>query len=150
MLDNQLSIDKSWPVPPGEQIQAHLRTAILGGDLHPGAALPGVRELALEAGVNANTVAAAYRQLSKEGLVVAKRRGGTRVAPGPFLKSNTETELLRAVDRLVGHARRAGWSGADLLRWIAGRWDCASDGEAKGQAETTVYDFIRNRDYDQS
>jgi DNA-binding transcriptional regulator YhcF (GntR family) len=150
MIDNPLSVDKSWPITPGEQLQAQLRTAIRRGEIGPGTALPGVRELAAEVRVNPNTVAAAYRQLSNEGLLVAKRRGGTRVAPGPFLRSNSEAELLRAVERLVGQARRAGWSGADLVRWVAGRWKSRGENEGNAGAGQSLYEFIRSRDYDQS
>lgn len=43
-------------------------------------ALPSVRALAEQLGVNRNTVVAAYRVLAQAGLVVARGRGGTRVA----------------------------------------------------------------------
>ncbi|MGY9073002.1 MAG: aminotransferase class I/II-fold pyridoxal phosphate-dependent enzyme [Acidimicrobiales bacterium] len=61
-----------------------LERRILGGDLKPGARLPSVRDLAAELGAAPGTVAAAYRQLSETGLIIAGRgRQGTRVAPRP-------------------------------------------------------------------
>lgn len=62
------------------EISADLRSRIERGDLRPGDALPPVRQLAADLGVNRNTVVAAYRQLAQAGLVVARGRGGTRVA----------------------------------------------------------------------
>ncbi|MGO2931329.1 aminotransferase class I/II-fold pyridoxal phosphate-dependent enzyme [Microbacterium sp.] len=47
------------------------------GVLGPGAALPPVRELAARLGVNRNTTVAAYRQLSRAGIVVSRGRAGT-------------------------------------------------------------------------
>lgn len=46
----------------------------------PATALPSVRALADELGVNRNTVVAAYRLLTQAGLVEARGRAGTRVA----------------------------------------------------------------------
>ncbi len=53
------------------------------GALPSGAALPSVRHLAAELGVNPNTVAAAYARLRSAGRVVTAGRRGTRVAGEP-------------------------------------------------------------------
>ena len=53
------------------------------GALAPGDALPPVRELAARLGVNANTVAAAYRLLRDRGVVETAGRRGTRVRHRP-------------------------------------------------------------------
>ena len=50
--------------------------AIVSGELPPGARMPAVRELALEAGVNPNTMQRALQQLEREGLVYAQRSAG--------------------------------------------------------------------------
>jgi DNA-binding transcriptional MocR family regulator len=51
--------------------------------LAPAAALPSIRELAAQLGVNANTVAAAYRLLRDRGAVETAGRRGTRVRHRP-------------------------------------------------------------------
>ena len=56
-----------------------VRQRIERGELAPGAALPPVRNLADDLGVNRNTVVSAYRLLTQAGLVEARGRAGTRV-----------------------------------------------------------------------
>jgi len=53
------------------------------GALAPGAELPPIRELAAQLGVNANTVAAAYRVLRERGAVETAGRRGTRIRERP-------------------------------------------------------------------
>lgn len=150
MLD--LKIDKSWPLPPGEQLKAHLRARVKGGELRPGVVLPTVKQMAQKVGLNANTVAAAYRGLAVEGFFVMRRRGGTRVAPGPFLRTRAEAELSLLADRLIRHAHALELSGGDVLRLVAGRWAAAqaSPPMVAAPAATTIYEFIRERNYDEA
>lgn len=53
------------------------------GELEPGQLLPPMRELAVELGVNPNTVAAAYRTLRERGVIETDGRRGSRVRPKP-------------------------------------------------------------------
>jgi DNA-binding transcriptional MocR family regulator len=64
-------------------IAANIEEAISVGALPPGDALPPIRELAAQLGVNANTVAAAYRLLRDRGAVETAGRRGTRVRDRP-------------------------------------------------------------------
>ncbi|QUR69713.1 aminotransferase class I/II-fold pyridoxal phosphate-dependent enzyme [Mycobacterium spongiae] len=66
-----------------ESIAASVEEAISRGDLAPGDALPSIRGLANQLGVNANTVAAAYRLLRDRGVVATSGRRGTRVRDRP-------------------------------------------------------------------
>jgi DNA-binding transcriptional MocR family regulator len=66
-----------------ESIAANVEEAISAGALAPGHALPPIRELAGRLGVNANTVAAAYRLLRDRGAVETAGRRGTRVRHRP-------------------------------------------------------------------
>ncbi|AFS15073.1 MULTISPECIES: aminotransferase class I/II-fold pyridoxal phosphate-dependent enzyme [Mycobacterium avium complex (MAC)] len=66
-----------------DSIAASIEAAISAGSLTPGDALPPVRELATQLGVNANTAAAAYRLLRDRGAVETAGRRGTRVRYRP-------------------------------------------------------------------
>ncbi|MGW7369624.1 aminotransferase class I/II-fold pyridoxal phosphate-dependent enzyme [Streptomyces sp. NPDC054841] len=65
------------------EIAASVERGVRAGDLEPGQLLPPMRELATELGVNANTVAAAYRTLRDRGVIETAGRRGSRVRPRP-------------------------------------------------------------------
>jgi DNA-binding transcriptional MocR family regulator len=77
-----------------EAIATDIEEAISAGALAPGAELPPIRELAGQLGVNANTVAAAYRLLRERGAVETAGRRGTRVRDRP---ATTPRSLLGIV-----------------------------------------------------
>src|SRR5947209_10723449 len=66
-----------------QSIAASVEESISFGTLAPGDALPPIRELAGRLGVNANTVAAAYRLLRDRGAIETAGRRGTRVRHRP-------------------------------------------------------------------
>lgn len=66
------------------QIVEHMKMDIMKGKYLPNAQLPSVRVLALEIGVNPNTVQRAMSELERDGLVISKRTNGR------FITDNTE------------------------------------------------------------
>ncbi|MFF8831618.1 aminotransferase class I/II-fold pyridoxal phosphate-dependent enzyme [Streptomyces sp. NPDC015131] len=73
-------------------IAASIERGVGSGDLEPGQLLPPMRELAVELGVNPNTVAAAYRTLRERGVIETAGRRGSRVRPRP---ATTAREAIR-------------------------------------------------------
>ena len=67
-------------VPIYQQIVDQVRAACVRGALAPGDALPTVRELAAQLGLNRNTVAHAYRLLREQGVLAGRSGQGTVVA----------------------------------------------------------------------
>ena len=65
------------------EIASAVRERVDNGLLLPGEPLPPIRQLATALGLNRNTVAAAYAQLSGAGIVESRRRGGTIVRELP-------------------------------------------------------------------
>lgn len=76
-----------------ESIAASIESAISQGGLAPGDALPSIREVAGQLGVNPNTVAAAYRLLRDRGTVETAGRRGTRVRDRPASTPRSSLDL---------------------------------------------------------
>ncbi len=68
--------------PIYNQIADRVKFAVAGGALRPGDMVPSVRELSKQLVVNPNTVARAYGDLQKEGLLETVRGMGLQVAEG--------------------------------------------------------------------
>jgi GntR family transcriptional regulator len=76
-----ISLENSSPVPIYEQIVSGVIFTVAAGDLEAGARIPSVRELAVQLRVNPNTVARAYQDLEREGVITARRGLGMEVTP---------------------------------------------------------------------
>ncbi|MFJ9775985.1 aminotransferase class I/II-fold pyridoxal phosphate-dependent enzyme [Kitasatospora sp. NPDC101157] len=88
------------------EIAAHIEQGVSSGQLAPGTALPPLRELAAELGVNPNTVAAAYRLLRDRGVIETAGRKGSRILPRPALTPRDQIRVpvpARARDLSTGN-----------------------------------------------
>ena len=63
-------------LPIYSQLVDKIKLAIVSGELPPGTRLASVRDLAMEAGVNPNTMQRALQELEREGLVYSQRTAG--------------------------------------------------------------------------
>lgn len=61
------------------QIADRLTKSVLSGEYKPGEQIPSVRQLALEAAVNPNTVQHAFSELENDGIIVSKGTVGRYV-----------------------------------------------------------------------
>src|SRR5262245_49456318 len=106
-------INPSDPAPIWRQIEEGVRRLIALGALHPGAAVPSMRDLARDLRVNPNTVQRAYTRLIESGVLTVKRGEGTYVADQPAQpKKSEKNEALR--DGATRYASGAIAVGADL------------------------------------
>ncbi len=74
-----LTIHADGPVPIYEQIVAQIIYAVAAGSLEAGAFIPSVRELAEQLLVHPNTVARAFQELERAGVVTPRRGRGMEV-----------------------------------------------------------------------
>src|SRR5215467_13301439 len=109
-MPGTLRIDLTAPDPVWRQIADQIRAALVSGSIRPGARLATVRELALDLGVNHNTVAEAYRQLAAEGFLHLDRRAGAVVVERAAQRApaGEHDRFTRRLRSLVAEARAAG------------------------------------------
>ena len=102
-------VNPSSGVPIYLQIEAQLKNAIAAGALKREQALPSVRKLASDLGINPNTVARAYQNLERDGVISTVPGGGTFV-------SGTSSRYLKAekVRRLQPYAKQIAVEGVQL------------------------------------
>jgi DNA-binding transcriptional regulator YhcF (GntR family) len=110
-------VDRESPEPVYSQIARQIREGIVGGQLRAGEALPAVRSLAQDLGVNLNTVARAYRLLELDGFVRIRDRSGAEVVPPPTIPADTDRARMTAeLRKLLARMRQAGLVPEDLRR----------------------------------
>ena len=83
-------------LPIYAQLVDKIKLGILSGELPPGAKLPPVRELAMEAGVNPNTMQRAMQELEREALVFAQRTAGRFVTEDTTVIDSIKKELAES------------------------------------------------------
>lgn len=120
----RITIDPRGDLPPSEQIVQQVRFAVAAGEIAPGARLPSVRALAVEALVNPNTVGKAWRDLEREGVLESRPGDGVFVAAGArkVCVAARDAVLRERVERLVADAQSGGSSRAELQSWIDAAW----------------------------
>ncbi|MCR5793172.1 MAG: GntR family transcriptional regulator [Lachnospiraceae bacterium] len=82
------------------QIMEHLRMSIVSGEYPAGSRLPSVRDLAVEASVNPNTMQRALSQLENEGLIYSNRTSGRFVTEDETVIQNTRRDLASGQIRI--------------------------------------------------
>ena len=109
-----------WDFKSGEpiyqQIIRVLRTQIVSGIYPPGSRFPAVRELALEAGVNPNTMQRALAELERYGLLETVRTTGKFVTEDQELISRTRSELASdSIRALIDSLKSLGLTEEQIL-----------------------------------
>jgi DNA-binding transcriptional regulator YhcF (GntR family) len=107
-----IEVDPKSSVPPFEQVKQAILAAANSGEAAVGTRLPSVRALAAHLGIAANTVARAYRELEKAGVVETKGRAGTTVTAGG---DAARQKVGAAAEVFVQVVRSAGLPEADAI-----------------------------------
>ncbi len=141
------SIQPDGPVPIYEQIVAQVIYGVAAGTLEVGTFIPSVRELAEHLLVHPNTVARAFQELERAGVVTARRGRGMEVAEeAPAACQARRQELVRqphpAGAARGGRQRAAARRDSHPRRGRAGR----RQREAQASGETLMETVIETRD----
>ncbi len=120
------------------QIVDQVKTAAASGALQPGEALPSIRPVAEQLRVNRNTIAKAYSELEKQGVIE------TVAGKGCFLSNNQQSPLkkearvdllAREMDQAVIQAHHLRIGRDDFLKLAQQRFDSLAKQRAEAQSD---------------
>src|SRR5438034_4183706 len=103
----QLHLSPRDGLPIYRQIVNQVKYLVAAGRLGPGEELPPIRALAEQLVINPNTVARAYLELERAGLVTKRHGSGTYVSDGgsPLKRAERLKLLTQTSDTLLAEAR---------------------------------------------
>jgi len=112
-----ITIDESDRRPIYRQVADEIKGLIARGELREGMALPPVRQVADDLGINLNTIAAAYRELQREGLVKVRHGSGALVS-SRRLNQQSDSELRKALRSSLAHLVLAGLPRSEIVEIV--------------------------------
>ena len=123
-MSHGLKVDPQDAVPIWRQIEDGIHRLVAAGSLSPGTAVPSVRELAQDLGVNPATVSKAYQRLTDAGLLEVRRGEGTFVSDSPksVPRGERSRRLKDGARRYAGLALTVGASEADAVDELKTAW----------------------------
>ena len=113
-----ITVDADDRRPIYQQVADGIKALIAKGDLREGEALPPVRQLAADLGVNLNTIATAYRELQGEGLITVRHGSGAVVASRTSVE-RTEDELRKPLRTALTQLVLAGLPRGEIMSIVA-------------------------------
>lgn len=98
------------------QIMERIQLDIVSGVYKPGDRLPSVRELALQAAVNPNTMQKALSELERSGIVYSKRTSGRLITEDESMLKHLKTELAQEhIHAFLEKMDKLGFSKEEIL-----------------------------------
>ena len=110
-----------WKLTDGRpvwlQLKEHITMGIITGTYPPGSRLPSVRELAMDAGVNPNTMQRALMELERDGLAYSKGTLGRLVTEDRSRIEDLRKEAAQGVmARYLEGMKQLGYSAAEAVK----------------------------------
>ena len=101
------------------QLMERIQRDIIAGVYQPGDKLPSVRDLALEAAVNPNTMQKALSELERSGLVYSQRTSGRFITEDTEMLTQMKKELATEhIQEFFQKMEQLGFSRAELLTLV--------------------------------
>lgn len=113
-----IKLDLQSRVPLYEQLQEQIIRLSLLGVLGENEQLPSVRSLAREVGVNPNTVAKAYQELERQGIIYTVSGRGSFVSPNVLSLQSPRQAALDEVFAALDKALSRGIPPEELLQQV--------------------------------
>lgn len=111
-------VDENDRRPIYQQVVDEIKSLIARGQLVEGTALPPVRQVAADLGVNLNTIATAYRELQREGLI-SVRHGAGAVVASTTAQEKSDDELRKPLRAALTQFVLAGLPRAEIMAVVA-------------------------------
>jgi GntR family transcriptional regulator len=129
----QLHISTKDGVPIYLQIVNQVKYLVAAGRLAPGEEVPPIRVLAEQLVVNPNTVAKAYHELEREGVVAKKHGSGTYISDNgsPLARRERTKILAQRIDALLAEARHMDVPLKEVIELVRDRHENLQPKEAK-------------------
>lgn len=120
--DIAIKVDPDSGIPLWVQLRNRLVYLIESGHLAEGDKLPTVREMAVNLGINYNTVSKVYQDIERDGYIVSKRGKGTFVANrGITYDGAVKSELDVLADEFISRCFELGMSADDISELLTCR-----------------------------
>ena len=101
------------------QLMERIQQDIMKGVYQPGGKIPSVRELALEAAVNPNTMQKALSELERSGLVYSQGTSGRFITEDKKLLSHMKSELAKThIHDFFTSMRQLGFCDEEILELV--------------------------------
>lgn len=101
------------------QIADHLSSQIVRGEMKAGDKLPSVREMAIESGVNPNTIQRTYSEMERMEIVETKRGQGTFVTENEQVLQSLKIRLQAdIIGGFVKSMEELGFSQEDMIQGL--------------------------------
>ena len=101
------------------QILERIQMQIVSGVYQPGDKLPSVRELAMQAGVNPNTMQKALSELERSGLIITQRTSGRNVTEDMDMIKETRRQLAgERIRDFLKKMQELGFEREDIIAMI--------------------------------
>ena len=112
----EIIIDIDGEVPLFAQVIEQIKKAILCDKIGPGDALPSIRQLANDLGMNNKTVAKAYILLERDSVIQTKRYRGTFIHPEAKVNSSVDLNewVLTKFNETITALRKAGVTDSEI------------------------------------
>lgn len=113
-------IDARSSKPIYEQLIERVKENVVKGFLKPGDELLSVRKMAMELSVTPNTVAKAYRELERQGVIIVIRGKGTYISDTyePRRDIEKQNALKESLKLPLIELLYMGWSEEEILHWL--------------------------------
>jgi GntR family transcriptional regulator len=126
-----IDISAGSPSPIFRQIVEQVRLAVMTGKISEGDQLPSVRTLAERLLVNPNTIAKAYAELTRDGLIDGQQGRGVFICKPRRMYTKTERQrrIAPLIDALVNEGIWLGFSPDELIQALSQKLERAMSPE---------------------